>query len=157
MNSSPNQYSVQSGRHWMFKRYSGLLSRGRNDRGGTLVEVMVAMIVFITGALGTSAFIYHSQGLLAATNNRMLASESAHARLEELTTVPFDNLPSFQEEDYTIEFNGISALRDTIIEDIDEDNDTIVDYRTVTVSISWTQGNGAPLSIELVRFYSPYR
>jgi len=143
------------------------MSRRKNTRrappgqaGGrsafTLVEVLVAMIVLAVGALGALALYAVGATLLNVENHKRTAAEIAYSRQEELRTVSFDGLPSYQEDDQAVEIDALPGLRDTLVEDVDEDQDGTVDYRKVTVTVSWLE-NQRDQQVQVVTLRSRYR
>ena len=129
----------------------------RRERAGSLVEVIMSLVILTAGVLGGLAFFYHSRSSLNLESRRRTAAEIAHARLEELRTVAFDDISLYAEDDFEVEVEGITGYRDTVTEDIDENSDSTVDYnRKVTVTVSWP-GNNLNQEVELVTFRSAHR
>ena len=122
----------------------------------TLVEVMVATILFLIAVVGVFAHLTYGRVALNIQMHRRSAAEIAHSRLEELRTAPYDDLVSYAETDAEVGLDGLTAVRDTVVEDVDEDEDEETDYRRVTVTVTWTE-NGADHDVELVTLRSEYR
>ncbi len=122
----------------------------------TLVEVAVAMVVFLAGILGAFTYFSYSQISLNMDSRYRIAAEIAQSRVEELRTTSFDLLPSSAEEGYAVDMSPIAGSRDTVVEDIDEDGDALVDYRKVTVTVVWVE-HGRNQEVELITYRSPYR
>lgn len=125
-------------------------------RAATLVELALASTVFVVGILGASTYFFYGQMALNTARHRAVAVQLAHSRLEELRTVSFATITSFQEQDYEVDLDGMTGARDTVVEDIDEDVDQTVDYRKITVTVTWTE-NSLAQEVELATFHSPYR
>jgi len=128
----------------------------RGERGTTLVEVGVSLVVFLAGILGALSYFSFSQISLHLEGSRRAAAQIAHARLEELRTVAYDDLPLFAEEDTEVVSGSFTGTRRTIIEDVDDDGDDSVDYRRATVEVTWSQ-EGRDQTVRLVTLLSPYR
>ena len=133
-----------------------LTRQRRGLRALTLVETVVALVVFAVGALAAFSYYSHSRIILNMEARRRIATEIAQSRIEEMRTVAFDDLLSYQEVEQAVELAGVAGSRGTVIEDIDEDDDGVVDYSEVTVGVTW-QENGAAREVMLVTYRSPYR
>ena len=125
-------------------------------RGYTLIEALVAGLVFAIGVVGAFGFFTTATILLNVENHRRTAVEMAHSRQEELRTASFGGLPSYQEDSLSVEIDGLPAARSTIVEDVDEDGGGTVDYRRVTVRVTWRE-NRRDQHVQLVTLRSRYR
>ena len=113
------------------------------------------MLVFMVGALAAFSYFSNSQITLNLEGRRRTAAEVAQSRLEELRTVSFNQLPSFQEQEHEVEVDGITGSRSTLIEDTDEDGSGSVDYSKITVTVTWPE-NGCAQEVELATVRSQY-
>ena len=63
----------------------------RQERGSTLIEVMVSLIVFTVGALGLLTLIYTSHQGVTAAKKMTHATALAGTKLDELVRLPYDD------------------------------------------------------------------
>mgnify|MGYP000170857332 CR=1 FL=1 len=124
--------------------------------GFTLVESLVATLIFLIGVIGGFSYFFYAQTTLNIELHRRIAAEIVHSRLENLRTVSFIELPSYEEENTEVQIDKICGYRTTTIEDIDEDDDGEIDYRKITVRIRWDE-NGKEQNVEMVTFISQDR
>jgi prepilin-type N-terminal cleavage/methylation domain-containing protein len=68
------------------------LPRVFGGQGFTLVEVMVAIVILMVMALGSAAFLYHSQVGISTQGNKRVALEAASSRLEEIRASQYDSI-----------------------------------------------------------------
>ena len=128
-----------------------------SGRGGySLLEVVAAFVVLTIGVIGCFGFFTHGAIMLNVENHRRTAAEIAHSRQEVLRTVAPASLPSYAEDDYAVDIDGLAGERDTVIADVDEDEDEEVDYRRVTVTVSWPE-KGTTQAVSLVTLRCSYR
>lgn len=64
--------------------------RNRRRRGATLVEVMIASVILLVMALGSTAFMYHGRAEIGIQRNRRVAVDVSNSRLEELRASNYD-------------------------------------------------------------------
>ena len=69
-----------------------MLHDAQSRAGQSLVEVMVAIVVLATVAVGMGAFLSMNRSALSLQRNRRVALELANARLEELRATTFSSL-----------------------------------------------------------------
>ena len=88
------------------------LSRWRaRQRGATLIEAMVASIVFLIGAMGVMGYLAYGRASLRSEGRSRIAAEVAHSRIEELRTVAYDSLSAYVETDTAVQVGGAAAER----------------------------------------------
>lgn len=111
----------------------------RENKGYSLIEVMVAALIFIIGIFGTLAYFFYSQTNLNVERHRRTALQIAHSRLEFLRTVSYNNIMNYAENGTDVNIDEIKGKRYTTIEDLDdpEDPDTAPDYKKITVKVIW--------------------
>ena len=68
------------------------LPRVFGGQGFTLVEVMVAIVILMVMALGSAAFLYHSQVGISTQGDKRVALEAASSRLEEIRASQYDSI-----------------------------------------------------------------
>lgn len=69
-------------------------SAGSNDNGFTLVEVMIAMVVLMTGMLGVLGMQYYAVGGNAASKEMRVATNISQQLIEQFNAVPYASLAS---------------------------------------------------------------
>ena len=67
------------------------------------MEVMIAIAILTVMALGSVAFLYHSQVGISTHGNKRVALEAANSRLEEIRASQYDNIKP-TENDYDIHY-----------------------------------------------------
>lgn len=133
----------------------------KTERAATLIEAMVAVVVFSIAAMGLFAHITYSRNALSIENRRRSVAEIAQSRLELLRTVPYTSLPGYAEEGTavdveSVEGNTLAGTRTTTVDDVDADEDGTSDYRVLTVTVWWT-GSGEANGVTLSTIRSSYR
>lgn len=63
----------------------------REERGTTLIEVMISLVVFSVGALGLLTLIYTSHQGVTAAEKITHATALARGKLDELVRLPYDD------------------------------------------------------------------
>lgn len=67
---------------------------GSNDNGFTLVEVMIAMVVLVTGMLGVLGMQYYAVGGNAESKDMRVATNISQQLIEQFNAVPYASLAS---------------------------------------------------------------
>lgn len=108
------------------------------NKGTTLVEVMLAIVILLIVTLGTGAFLYYSAIGIVTENNKRVALESANSRLEDMRAANYADMKpldsdvhfikkvggSWQRDgadDETVMINGISFPITTTVQYIEDD------------------------------------
>ena len=106
-----------------------------DNRGLTLLEVMISMIILSIGLLGLTPLMVLSIKANDISNNAIVASNIARDKLEYLESL--DSIPStsFSESESEVQ-PGYS--RTTIINDNSSDNTIPEGLLRVTIAIDWT-------------------
>lgn len=108
-----------------------------NQRGFTLVEVLVAMTIFAVGLLGVAGI----QGSMMRKNVSAIRNTEATSlivdKIEEIRNTPYDNIAAGVENESALGTSNIFSRRTTV------QNDTPVpgETKTVTVDVSWNDPN----------------
>lgn len=139
-------------------------SNSKDQDGMTLVEVVVAILIFLIIMLGGMNYFILPQSNIIKEKKKRLAIFAAHQKLEELTAKSYDELTvALNEKGKSIKIGSYAAKRKTTIAYIDDAADgkgfkdkdkNIVDYKYITVEIySYDQNNN---SISLSTIVSKY-
>ena len=102
-----------------------------NNKGFTLVEVMIGMAIFVIGYLAVASMqIVAIKGDTSARKTTEAATLAAD-RLETLIVLPFDNIADggpVTEGAYTVDWQVA-------------DNSPLLNTKTITVTVTWQQGH----------------
>ena len=111
--------------------------------GVTLIEVMVAIVIFLIVMLGGFAFFFYGRTHISRSNHQRMALELTKERIELWKADDYDHIVN--QNELNIPLGGIQFNRNTAV------NEIIVGgvYREVTVTTSW-QERGSPCSVQLV-------
>lgn len=109
------------------------------NKGYSIVEVLVAILILIIGILGILSYFFFSQTNLNLERHRRTALQIAQSRIEYLRTVSYNNLMDYIENGTNVNIDEIVGKRITIIEDVNdpEDGDILSDYKKITVKVVW--------------------
>jgi len=138
-----------------------------------LVEVMIAVVILMVMALGSAAFLYHSQVGISTRGNKRVALEAASSRLEEIRASDYNDIePPVKNYDVyylsrqvggwmlsdndpgeTKNINGKTLPIVTKVRymDIDGEPDSY-DYIRITVSTGYRAGIDDTVTLETFRF-----
>lgn len=120
------------------------MDRKLNEKKGvTLVEVMVAILVFTIVMLGGLAFFFYGRMHISHSNHQRMALGLTKEQVEILKATPYDELPAVDNENITL--GGVDYSRNTVV--TDGTGGGI--YREVTVTTSWEE-KGNTVSVQLV-------
>ncbi|HLD26290.1 MAG TPA: hypothetical protein VJC05_04590 [Candidatus Andersenbacteria bacterium] len=139
-----------------------------NQRGQTLVGVMIATVVLVLLMLGVTGVAVVTTRLLAENKRHTVALGIVNERLEYIRSLPFHDVGFLSEQDgilgpaveaiaYGTNAQGYTLT--TVVEPIDDsfdgtgDDDAdedLLDYKRVTVTASWTTANEVTREAEAV-------
>jgi len=119
----------------------------RFRKGFTLIEVMLSILILAIVMIGGAAFFLYGSSQIRMSKHSRLALELAGEKIEELRAVGFSGLAD--ETENGLPLGNFTAVRQTKVVGIDEDKDGIVDYKKVTVTVSWNEGS-TPEAVVLV-------
>ena len=131
------------------------------------MEVMIAIVILMVMALGSAAFLYHSQVGISTQGNKRVALEAASSRLEEIRASQYDDIKP-TENDYDIHYLsgqvGNWALTDNDPGETRNINGKTLpivtkvrymdsyDYVQITVSTGYRTGINDMVTLETFRF-----
>ncbi|MFQ5639839.1 MAG: prepilin-type N-terminal cleavage/methylation domain-containing protein [bacterium] len=119
----------------------------KDQDGMTLVEVMIAILIFLIIMVGGMNYFIQPQVIIARQKIERLAIMAAHSRLETILALNYDDITTaLNEKGVKIVLAKITGVRKTTIKYVDDpadgkglsdkDGETI-DYKTITVKIAW--------------------
>ena len=128
----------------------------KDENGTSIVEVMVAIVVFMIIMMGGLNYFLQPQSMIGRQKIKRLAISAAQSRMETLLALDFTQITSDSNETNTsVLLGSITGLRSTTVTAIDDaadglggsdaDGDT-VDYKTILVELSWTAGSDQAIS-----------
>jgi len=100
----------------------------------TLIEVLIAVLIFGLVAIGAMTFFMYGRSHINAAGNRRLAVELARARLEQLKAGSYSSVVSGSESGLAL--GDIQATRTTTVV---ERNTASGRYKEVSVCVRWPQ------------------
>lgn len=104
-------------------------------KGLTLAETMVAVAILAFALCGILATFVSSMGLVVLSKNIGIATNAAQAVMEEIRSVPFNQIiPQYDGLQFTV--NNLPQSLGAVSVD-----DTNPELLNVTVSVCWRQGN----------------
>jgi len=119
----------------------------RFQKGFTLIEVMLSILILAIVMIGGAAFFTYGSSQLRMSKHSRLALELAGEQIENLRAVGFSGLAD--ETENGLPLGDFTATRQTNVVGIDENGDGIVDYKKVTVTVAWMEGS-TPEAVNLV-------
>ena len=121
----------------------------KTRRGVSLIEAMVAMAIFASGAVGVAYFFSFGRGQIQATNNSRIAARLASAQIETLRAENYTLLAS-NPDGNDIAIGGVTFTQAWTIGAAASGTN----YRQVEVSVTWPQG-GAMRNVQLTTLIGP--
>lgn len=136
----------------MFGRDSGRFTYIFKDQGGmSLIEVMIATLIFIIIMLGGMNYFVLPQSMIVREKTRRLAILAAHRKIETLTALDYDKLKKdLSQSKSPVSLGKVKGWLKTTITFVDDPADgqqlndldkDLVDYKTIAIEISWVDGN----------------
>jgi prepilin-type N-terminal cleavage/methylation domain-containing protein len=125
-----------------------LAARADTRAGFTLIEVLVAMVIFSISSLALAQLMWTSTQRVSSNNKLSYAVTLAQAQVEHLRQLTFEELSSGTDPDPRY-LHNTPFSRDWTVE-LDPHNG---DLKTVTISVSWDD-RGAPQTYETQTIYT---
>lgn len=118
----------------------------RNARGFTLIEVMVALVVFAVGVLSLAMLIPLGTKGISRSGETTRASELSVATMEKLLATPYtdDDLTAGTHIDTGNPYNGSYHVTWVV-----ENNQPITSCKRITVRVRWPVST-SPVNVSLV-------
>jgi len=129
------------------------VSRSPAQAGFTLVEGMVALMVFTIGALGLLTMIYTSHQGVTTAENLTHATALSRSKLDELLRLPYDNaaldVGNHEEGVYNVDQTGAAVTTSNFGDDDGlyarswdvQRPDSSEDFKTIAVRVRWWDKN----------------
>jgi len=111
-----------------------------NEKGFTLLEILVASLIFVVGMMGVLTMFSSTTESNMAARKIMEASTYASEKIEELQNTPFSHLSQAGNGNDTI--GGMTRIYST-------ESTNIADLKTITVTVQWTTRAGGTKSVTL--------
>jgi len=118
-----------------------------SQRGFTLVEVMIAMLLITTILLGGVQFFFGGRTHLQKSRMRRLAAICLTERAEYVRQLGYSGVTdALNEDNIEVQFGSQSLQRSTIVQEIDDSLDGTgtddadsnpVDYKNVKIIVGW--------------------
>jgi prepilin-type N-terminal cleavage/methylation domain-containing protein len=119
--------------------------------GFTLVEVMIAIVILMVMALGSAAFLYHSQVGISTQGNKRVALEAASSRLEEIRASDYNDIEP-PEKNYDVYYLS-GQVGDWTLTDNDPGETRNINGKTLPIvtKVRYMDINGGPDSYDYVQ------
>jgi prepilin-type N-terminal cleavage/methylation domain-containing protein len=116
-----------------------------SSSGFSLVEVLVAMVVFMISAAAVSSLMFHSTSVVSQNNYMSQAITCAQTALEDLRTQSYDDITDASGQSCSV--GGMSFDVAWVVTDDAPDDG----MKTIVVTVSWSEkGQSKNYAIETV-------
>ncbi len=129
----------------------------KDETGTSLVEVMVATVVFMIIMVGGLTYFTLPQSTAVREKIKRLAFAAAHQRMEALLALDYIAITADSNEvAIPVTLATKAASRNTTVTVVDDATDGLggsdadsetVDYKSITIEITWNDGNNKSASI----------
>jgi prepilin-type N-terminal cleavage/methylation domain-containing protein len=131
--------------------FVGVLLKAKNEKGFTLLEIFIAIVLLTVGLLGTAALTTGVVRGNEASKNLTAATAVAQTCLEEnrrvgyasAGAVPAGGSNNCLSGNATVAMNGVSFTRNLSIDS------SVTNLKTLTVTVTWSEGAAGSKSITL--------
>jgi len=106
----------------------------KHQKGMTLVELMVAMIIFVIGMIGGLTYFFYGRGHISLSQHRRVALQLASQKIEDLKATTYINVICGSDN---VTIDNMSYTRSWVV---NPDPPVAGSYTEVTLSVSWDQG-----------------
>jgi len=132
----------------------------KDETGSSIVEVTIAMVVFIIIMVGGLNYYFLPQATIARQKTKRLVVTAAGDRMEKLVALQYAGVtPDSNETNTPVTVGNITGNRTTTITEVDDaadglsgadaDSDT-VDYKLITVAMSWNDGTAKSITFSTI-------
>jgi prepilin-type N-terminal cleavage/methylation domain-containing protein len=128
--------------------FGGILKKGENNQGFSLIELIFALGILSLGFLFLSGLSITTNKVNKSSQNRTAALQLAQEKIETIKTLAFSELRGEVENELTAGSIGTLFKRETLIQ-IEGSNK----LANITVRVFWA-GSGDPQSIHCSELYT---
>ena len=135
----------------MLNYMNNILKTAQNKKGFTLIELFTAIFLLTTGLLGTAALTASVIRGNVAGRNQTTATAIAQSCFQENRRVGYTNVGTSSSGNgcpigtTTVSLGGVSFTR-VLVDPIDV---TVANMKTLTVTVSWSEGTAGNRSITM--------
>jgi prepilin-type N-terminal cleavage/methylation domain-containing protein len=115
-------------------------------KGVTLVEVMVAIVIFTIVMVGGFVFFFFGRSYIAHSNHQRMALELTKEKIEMWKGSTYASIPSTQNES-SISLGGVQFTRNTSAPETHDTDGSV--YKQLTITTSW-QERGSTYNVQLL-------
>jgi len=97
----------------------------------TLVELLIALVIFLIAFIGTGSIMYANRRNLVIGSTERLATWDAIGTMENIKATAYDDLAN---STASVSLGGVTATRTVTVQTVTESG---AEYKRVTVSVAW--------------------
>ncbi|KAA3657642.1 MAG: hypothetical protein DWQ10_12870 [Calditrichaeota bacterium] len=131
-----------------------------NQRGVSLVEAMIAIVIFMIIMIGGQTYFVRSKSLIAYENVKRRAVAAAVRKMESMVSLDYAALnSSLNEDDVPVNLGTRTGTRTTTVisvddaadgEGLDDYDGNTADYKQINIEVAWKTNR--EYSIEISRY-----